>query len=80
MRRSDIDHFDYVILHAEAEMQRPFFADPRLVPVTPPQRWSLFRVRTPPVDAAQGATTQGATTQGATTDPPEPPSEAPPES
>lgn len=44
LRRSDIDHFDYVVVHGDAEMQRLFYADPRLEPATPPKRWSLFRV------------------------------------
>ena len=44
LRRSDIDHFDYVVLHGEADMQRLFYEDPRLEPLTPPNRWTLFRV------------------------------------
>lgn len=44
LRRSDIDHFDYVILHGDGAMQRHFFADPRLEAVTPPRRWCLFKV------------------------------------
>lgn len=50
LRRSDIEYFDYVIVHGDAEVQRLFYADPRLQPETPPRRWSLFKVRSPDPD------------------------------
>jgi hypothetical protein len=45
VRRSDIPHFRQILIHGDAETQRLFEQDPRLEPVTPPNRWRLFRVR-----------------------------------
>lgn len=45
IRRSDIDHFDYVIAQGPPEALGPLVADPRLVPLTPPARWVLLEVR-----------------------------------
>ena len=45
VRRSDIDHFDHVMVQGPPETLGPLLADPRLVPLTPPARWVLFEVR-----------------------------------
>ena len=48
IRRSDIPHFRQVLIHGDAQTQALFEQDPRLEPVTPPNRWRLFRVRENP--------------------------------
>ena len=45
VRRSDIPHFDFVLVHAAPEVHSVFLADERLVPATPTARWRLYRVR-----------------------------------
>ena len=47
IRRSDIPHFDFVLIHGGPEVQAPFQADDRLVPRTPELRWRLFEVLEP---------------------------------
>lgn len=50
MRRSDVPHFDHVLIHGDPEVQALFLADERLVPVTGrenEQRWRLYRVKSP---------------------------------
>lgn len=44
LRRSDLPHFDVVIVHAAPALQDRFTADPILEPLTPPARWRLYRV------------------------------------
>ena len=46
LRRSDLEHFDFALLHAPAEVVSGLRQqDPRLLPVTPPAPWQLFRVQ-----------------------------------
>ncbi len=49
LRRSDLDHFDVLLVHAPAELQAALTEqDPRLAAVTPPAPWRLFRIGPPP--------------------------------
>ena len=50
VRRSDIPHFTHVLVQGTPETLGRMLSDPRLVPVTPPNRWTLLRVvAAPPV-------------------------------
>ncbi len=44
IRRSDMDHFEYVLIHGDTKAQAPFLADPRLRPVTAERLWRLYSV------------------------------------
>lgn len=45
IRRSDVDHFGYVIIFADPETHAVFLHDERLEPVTADRPWRLYRVR-----------------------------------
>ena len=47
IRRSDIPHFDAVLIHGEPQVHEIFLADERLTPITghETQLWRLYRVR-----------------------------------
>ncbi|MEM7583785.1 MAG: hypothetical protein AAF560_10430 [Acidobacteriota bacterium] len=47
LRRSDIDHFQYLLIYGDHATQAPFRADPRLQPVTEERLWRLYRVAPP---------------------------------
>jgi len=44
LRRSDIEHFEYVIVYGRPPTHAPFLADERLTVVTAPRPWRLYRV------------------------------------
>lgn len=45
VRVSDMDHFDYVLVHGSRSTQEVLVeTDPRLEPVTEPSRWRLFKI------------------------------------
>ncbi len=44
IRRSDMDHFQYVLIYGDANTQSPFLSDPRLQPVTAERLWRLYKV------------------------------------
>ncbi len=44
VRRSDIPHFDFVLIHGDGPTQQIFLQDQRLVPRTDDRRWRLYEV------------------------------------
>ncbi len=44
IRRSDMDHFTYVVIFGPRQAHAPFLAEGRLVPVTGDRPWRLYRV------------------------------------
>ncbi len=44
LRKSDIGHFEWVIVHADEALQAHFLADPQLQAMTDTGRWRLYRV------------------------------------
>ncbi len=43
VRRSDVDHFGYVLIFGPPDAHAPFLADQRLTPVTEDRQWRLYR-------------------------------------
>ena len=53
LRSTDLDHFDYALLHAPPELVANFMAqEGRLAPLTPEAPWRLFRIAGRPAPAA----------------------------
>lgn len=52
VRRSDIDHFRWILVHGEGQVQQMFQADERLDPIGEPGRWTLYRRKGPARSAA----------------------------
>lgn len=51
VRRSDMPHFDFVLVHGGPEIQTVFLSDDRLASITPEARWRLYQVRSAPPPA-----------------------------
>ena len=47
VRKSDMDHFGYVLIFGRPDAHTPFLADERLTPVTADRPWRLYRVSPP---------------------------------
>lgn len=45
LRHSDLEHFDYLLVHAESAAQAPFAADPKLEALSEESAWRLYRLR-----------------------------------